>query len=341
MVRKGGLEPPRLSAPPPQDGVSANSTTSALDQAAFYYSKDERTHFSAGRFSSHSCRVNLMSNENSITPIVRFYDDADEASRLSEGWFQLEHVRTQELILRHLPPAPATIVDAGGGSGAYACWLATLGYQVHLLDPVAKHVQQARAASAQQSMHPLASAEVGDARSLPHPDSSADAVLLLGPLYHLVEREDRLACLREAYRVLRPGGLVWGAAISRFASLLDSLSHGFFDDPAFAPILARDLEDGQHRNPTGNPVYFTDAFFHRPGELSRELLAAEFQVMEIVAIEGPGWLARDFDKLWNDPAQRERMLAAVRKVEREPSILGATSHIMAIGRKGIGQKRAQ
>jgi ubiquinone/menaquinone biosynthesis C-methylase UbiE len=232
-----------------------------------------------------------------------------------------------------LPPAPATIADAGGGAGIYACWLAALGYQVHLLDPVAKHVEQARAASAVQPEWPLASVEVGDARHLSHGDTSADAVLLLGPLYHLVEREDRLACLREARRVLRPGGMVWAAGISRFASLFDSLSSGFFDDPAFAPILARDLGDGQHRNATGNPIYFTDAYFHKPGELSREFLAAGFQVVELVAIEGPGWLARDFNRLWNDSVQRERLLEVVRKVEREPSVIGASSHIMAIGRK--------
>ena len=265
--------------------------------------------------------------------IVGYYADSDEASRLGSGWFQLEQERTRELILRHLPPPPLTVVDAGGGAGVYACWLAERGYEVHLLDPVAKHVEQARSASARQPKHSLASAEVGDARKLPQPDNSADAVLLLGPLYHLVEKEDRLACLREVRRVLRPGGLVWGAGISHFASLLDSLTHGFFGDPAFAPIVERDLEDGQHRNPTANPIYFTDAFFHRPGALCREFLAAGFQIVELVAIEGPGWLARDFDRVWNDPAQRERLLATVRKVEREPSILGATSHIMAIGRK--------
>jgi len=274
-----------------------------------------------------------VSDENSIRRIVGFYAEADEASRLRTGWFKLEQARTQELILRHLPPAPATIIDAGGASGVYACWLAARGYRVHLLDPAPKHVEQARAASAQQPDNPLASAEVGDARHLPHADSSADAVLLLGPLYHLVEKEDRLACLREAFRVLRPGSFVWGAGISRFASLFDSLSTGFFSDPVFAPLLARDLEDGQHRNPTDNLLYFTDAFFHRPGELSREFLSAGFQIVEVAAIEGPGWLARDFDRLWNDPVQRERLLAVVRKVEREPSVLGASSHIMAIGRK--------
>lgn len=274
-----------------------------------------------------------MSDNESTGRIAGYYGDAEEASRLRSGWFQLEHARTQELIVRHLPSAPATIIDAGGGAGIYACWLASLGYKVHLIDTVPKHVEQARTASAQQPKFPLASAQVGDARHLPHEDNSADAVLLLGPLYHLVEREDRLACLREARRVLRSGGLVWGAGISRFASVLESLSRGFFDDPAFAPIVERDLEDGQHRNPTANPIYFTDAYFHRPGEMSRELLAAGFQVLEIAAIEGPGWLARDFDRLWNDPSQRERLLATVRKLEREPSILGATSHIMAIGRK--------
>jgi ubiquinone/menaquinone biosynthesis C-methylase UbiE len=274
-----------------------------------------------------------MTQSNSTERIVDYYGGADEASRLSTGWFQLEQARTRELILRRLPPAPATIIDVGGGAGVYACWLASTGYQVHLIDPVPKHVQQARAAAAQQPEYPLASAEVGDARHLPHADDSADAVLLLGPLYHLVEKEDRLACLREARRVLRPGGLLWGAGISHFASLVDSLTHGFFDDLQFASILEQDLDNGQHRNPTPNPLYFTDAYFHRPGELSREFLAAGFRVLEVLAIEGPGWLARDFDRLWNDPPQRERLLAAVRKVEREPSLLGASAHVMAIGQK--------
>lgn len=272
-------------------------------------------------------------SKSSSERIVEFYTEADEASRLAAGWFRLEQARTQELILRYLAPAPGTIIDAGGGSGIYACWLASQGYQVHLIDPVSKHVEGAQAASREQPSHPLASAVVGDARHLPHADHSADAVLLLGPLYHLVEKDDRIACLREAYRVLRPGGLVWGAGISHFASLLDSLIHGFFDEPNFAPILERDLEDGQHRNSTGNPLYFTDAFFHRPGELSREFQAAGFQILEVLPIEGPGWLARDFDRIWSDPTQRDRLLTAVRKMEREPSVLGASSHIMAIGLK--------
>ena len=119
---------------------------------------------------------------------------------------------------------------------------------------------------------------------------------------------------------------MWGAAISRFASLFDSLSSAFFDDPVFAPIRARDLDDGQHRNPTNNPVYFTDTFFHRPEELSQEFRSAGFRAPELLAIEGPGWLARDFDRLWSNPKQRERLLDAVRKVESEWAVLHGFAH---------------
>ena len=272
-------------------------------------------------------------SDNSSDEIVRHYTEADEASRLRTGWFQLEQARTQELILRHLQRAPATVLDVGGGAGAYACWLAPRGYQVHLVDPVLRHVEQAQAASSKQPQHPLASVAIGDARKLEHADQTVDAVLLLGPMYHLTERKDRLTALREAYRVLRSGGVIWAAAISRFASLLDSLSGGFFDHAEFAAILERDLAEGQHRNPTDNLTYFTDAFFHLPDELAAEIKEAGYELLELAAIEGPGWLARDFTRLWNHPTQRERLLASLRRVEHEPTLLGASSHIMAIGRK--------
>jgi ubiquinone/menaquinone biosynthesis C-methylase UbiE len=269
---------------------------------------------------------------NSGDEIVRHYTQADEASRLRTGWFQLEQARTQELILRYLPAAPARVIDVGGAVGAYACWLASLGYEVHLIDPVSRHVEQARAASDAQPRNPLASATLGDARKIEQADQSADAMLMLGPLYHLTERSDRLAALREARRVAKPGAPIFVAAISRFSALLDSLSGGFFDQPEFAAILDRGLAEGQHRNPTGNLLYFTDAVFHRPDELAAELSEAGLELVDVLPIEGPGWLARDFDRPWNNSGQRERLLAALRKVEHEPSLIGASSHLLAIGR---------
>ena len=101
----------------------------------------------------------------------------------------------------------------------------------------------------------------GDARHLDVPSRSADVVLLLGPLYHLVEHSDRLAVLREVHRILTPRGVLFAAAISRFASLIDGLASGFFRDAEFRKIVAEDIASGQHRNPTNHPAYFTTATF--------------------------------------------------------------------------------
>ncbi|MGH3488308.1 MAG: class I SAM-dependent methyltransferase, partial [Actinopolymorphaceae bacterium] len=141
--------------------------------------------------------------------MFRYYADSGEAGRLSSGAGELEQVRTQDLLVRHLPAAPATVLDVGGAAGVHALWLAKRDYEVHLVDPVPGHVEQAQAASIAQPTHPLASATTGDARALRRPDASVDAVLLLGPLYHLTERADRLRALEEVHRVLRPGGVVF------------------------------------------------------------------------------------------------------------------------------------
>ncbi|MYD95348.1 MAG: class I SAM-dependent methyltransferase, partial [Chloroflexi bacterium] len=222
---------------------------------------------------------------------------------------------------------------AGGGPGRYACWLAGLGYEAHLVDPVEKHVEHAREASCAQPKHPLARVTLGDARSLDQADGSADAVLLMGPLYHLTDRDDRLAALREAYRVLKPGGVVIAKAINRFASLLSALSRGHIDDPAFAPILRRDLADGQHRGLPDDFGYFTTSFFHRPEELEAEVREAGFDQPDLYAVQGPGLAASDVDERMSDAVKRARLLDWIRCVEQEPTLLGMSKHFVVVATK--------
>jgi len=256
------------------------------------------------------------------------YASVSEQQRL--GPWNLERVRTWELLDRHLPPPPAVVLDVGGGAGVYALPLAARGYQVHLVDPLALHVEQALRASGEQPDAPLAGAAVGDARRLDHPDASADAALLLGPLYHLTDRADRVRALAEARRVLRPGGVLAAAAISRFASTCDGLLRGYLDEPDFEAIVERDLRDGQHRNPTGRPEWFTTAYFHLPEELGQEVTEAGLRLRRLYAVEGPAWMLPDIQQRLADPSRREPVLAAIRRVETEPSLLGASSHLLAV-----------
>jgi len=265
--------------------------------------------------------------------IAEYYARGLERDRLAGGAGALELARTQVLLERYLPEPPAVVVDVGGGPVRYAVWLAERGYHVHLVDLVPLHVEQARAAASTRPGAMLASAEVGDARALRLADASVDAVLLLGPLYHLRERRERLQVLAEARRVCRPDGVVIAAAISRFASTLDGLHRGYLDDPAFAVVAAGDRRDGRHRNPTGNPAYFTTAYFHRPEDLAAECSAAGLAHEATLAVEGAGWLLADLDARLADQQRRAVLLAALATLEAEPTLLGVSPHLLAVVRR--------
>jgi SAM-dependent methyltransferase len=254
--------------------------------------------------------------------IAAHYLQGVERDRLTT-WGRLEAERTRELLARFL--------DVGGAEGAYALPLAHQGYLVHLIDPLPAHVVTARAASAAQPSSALASAEIGDARAIPRFAASTDAVLMLGPLYHLIDAGDRARALAEAHRVLRTGGVLLAAGISRFASTWEGLRHGFITQPAFEAMVLGDLRDGVHRNPDveGHPEWFTLAFLHTPDGLRDEVRSAGFPDADVYAVEGLG-AGADLDAALDDPIRRRTVLEAIARVEREPSLLGASPHLMAI-----------
>lgn len=258
--------------------------------------------------------------------IAAHYDLGLEQTRVVVGGQpRLEYLRTLELLTRLLPAPPSRVLDVGGGTGVYAVPLAEHGYEVRVVEPIESHVDLVRAHASERPL-PGLSAVLGDARDLDEADNGYDAVLLLGPLYHLTERNDRVRALDEAVRVTRPGGVVIAVGISRFASLIDGLKRRALDDPLFRSIVEHDLVDGQHRNPdvTGRPELFTTAYFHLPSELEAEAITAGLTNTQMFAVEGPSWILESADDLDNQ-------LFAARSVESEPSLMAATSHFMVVG----------
>jgi ubiquinone/menaquinone biosynthesis C-methylase UbiE len=152
-------------------------------------------------------------------------------------------------------------------------------------------------------------------------------------LYHLVERSDRLQALRESRRILKPRGILFAASISRFASLIDGLSRGFFRDAEFRKIVAADLAGGQHNNPTNQIDYFTTAYFHRPEELAAEISDAGFDDVQILSVEGPAWSTAQFRETWNDAVQRQSLMTFLSLIEHEPPLHGASAHLIAVARQ--------
>ena len=261
------------------------------------------------------------------------YGSGVEKNRLlSAGSNSLEFYRTKEIIERFLPKRSTTILDIGGGPGRYAFWLASKGHTVHLVDIVPLHVRQAKEAQ-RRSKSRLASITLGDAQNLDFENKIGNIVLLFGPLYHLVQKSERLKALAEAYRVLRPNGLLFAAAISRFTSALDGSNNGFIQDPAFMKIIKQDLKTGQHRNPRNVPEYFTTSFFHHPTELEQEIRQAGFKSVKVYALTGFAWILHRLEQYWTSTLLRNRLLSILRELELEPSMMGVSDHLLATGRK--------
>jgi SAM-dependent methyltransferase len=258
--------------------------------------------------------------------VLAYYQQGREDGRLSpesgnQADCRLEFWRTQDVLRRVLPAPPARVLDVGGGSGAHAAWLRADGYHVELLDPVPLHVEQARAKGIP--------ARTGDARHLAQEDDSFDAVLLLGPLYHLPERADRVRALAEARRVARPGGVVAAATIGRWAPLHDGLVQGFYFDPAHRARTRDALRTGGQGGDTG---VFTVAYFHRPEEIPGEFADAGLADPVRHGLEGGAWLVGGINARLDDPEQRGVVLDALRAVEREPSLLGVSGHLITVAR---------
>jgi SAM-dependent methyltransferase len=254
--------------------------------------------------------------------LERFYENRyveDDRLRATPHG-RLEFERTRELLRRKLPRAPARVLDIGGGTGVHAQWLAYEGYEVHLVDLLPRHVEIA-------ARLPGVSASVGDARSLQQPADWADAVLLLGPLYHLVAASDRATAVAEARRVACPGGLVAVAAISRYAGLLDFAARGILNERS-EPAVRKTLDTGLHDPRLG----FTTAYLHRPDELAEELRRATLSSIEVFGVEGPSGPALDAHGIERVEEFLPSAIRCARAVERDPALLAASAHFLAFGR---------
>lgn len=269
----------------------------------------------------------MKKSKSLIDPsIAKYYAEGNEKNRLSTH--RLEKDRTLQILRKHLPSPPAVILDVGGAAGVYAFPLADMGYQVHLIDPVALHIKQAQEQAKNTGTH-LASYAVGDARNIEQPSNSADVVLFFGPLYHLIEAADRLKALQEAYRVLKPGGMLFAAGIARFASLMDAMHKGTLYSKI--GVIEQDFATGVHRKISED---ITFAYLHRPEDLRNEMTSSGFKNVSLCSIEGPVWEKQVIEVLQKDEKGWQTLLNLLEKIESEETIIGASAHIMAIGNAG-------
>ena len=269
-----------------------------------------------------------------MTEIYDFYNNGAEIGRLERGLGIVEFHRTKEILSRYIDGGKV-IYDIGGGIGMYAAWLAKKGNEVHLIELAENAVEYAKA-NMMQDCHFIA--ETGNALQINRPDESADVVLLMGPQYHLRDRGERLQSLREAFRVLKKGGLLVAAGISKFSSMTWGLSvygekNNFIDDPVFFNMIKGEMTTGNHIRPKEYPKFIAEAFFTTSEEMKSEIAEAGFAVEKAIAVEGCIWFTPHLQEKWEDEASRERLLDIVRITESEPEMMGMSPHFLVVAKK--------
>jgi SAM-dependent methyltransferase len=266
------------------------------------------------------------SRRSEIDPnLAQFYATGAEAERLTKTPLELE--RNKAILAEQLPPA-GRVLDIGGGTGIYASWLAERGFQVDLVEPIPLHVEQAREAARSGAHFEV---HLGEARNLEFADRTADAVLLMGPLYCLLHPEERIAALREALRVLRPGGVLVAAALGRFTIFLRAIVGNWFLRPgALEDVMATIASGIAITGPVDIPVAL---YMHRPNDLRDEIVSAGFAEVEILASTGQYLGITDIRERLSDTASKAALLEALRIVEKDPGIVGVADSLMAIARR--------
>ena len=242
-----------------------------------------------------------------------------------EGAIEQElHRRAFEELL----PPGARVLDLGGGPGRWTIWLARRGHRVVLADLSQRMLEIAQRELAEAGVEPEAVLEV-DARDLGRFTAGEfDAVLALGPFYHLVAAADRELVAHEVHRVLRSGGLLLATVMTRYSSLLGALLES---GSRRLPDVHRLLDDGVYRN--DEPGRFTEAYLHRPAEVLPFFEANGFETVRAMASQSFLDLvqAQVADLHERDAEAYEALLDIASAAATDPSILGISGHILYAG----------
>ena len=264
-----------------------------------------------------------------ISDIADFYSTDPQRENVRLERHQLEHELTWRYLAQHLP-ASGSVLEVGAATGKYSLELARRGYSVTALDLSAALLEEAEKQIAEEGLETRVRFLIGDARDLSEvAEKDFDAVLMMGPLYHLVEEEDRRAALGQAFHLLRSGGLIVSSFLSRFGILGDLMKNipDWIEDQECARSL---LERG--RRPDDSPRGGFRGYFARVSEIIPLHEGVGFETIALVGVE-PAISADDESFNTLQGKRRALWLDLLHEISQEPTILGASRHLLYIGRR--------
>ncbi len=267
--------------------------------------------------------------------VRNYYDGFDEWGRLDSASGRLEFLRTFSLVKRFWQP-PGHVLDLGGGPGRYTLALAECGFHVsladlspRLLDSARERIRASDLAARVESITQLNPTDLSE-----YGDSSFDAVLALGPFYHLTDPSDRSKATEEIARVLKPGGRVIASFMPRLTGLKGLIFRGGASpDQLSAEAFQEACETGPFRNPSRSG--FQEGWYPQTHELYQLFAATGLDQMAVISIRG---VAHDHEEsLWrihqSDRPLFDTIMEAIEATEAEPAVIELGGHALYVGSK--------
>ena len=271
-----------------------------------------------------------MTDFDRVKDYYRFFDEKNRL--VSSGSGRLEYMMSMSLLKRFLP-GKGTLLDLGGGAGAYSFPLAAEGYQVFLADLSEELIRQAEEQNAETET-PVACHVVNAIDLSLYGDGQFDAVLLMGPLYHLLEASERDRCLSEVSRVLKPGGVVFATFIPYLSGSIGVVDRIFgHPDQVNADNLKEVFRSGRFSNLSA--AGFQEGYYPAPEEIEELFRAHGFDKQMIRSVRGFGWGREDllFRMREKDPALFETVISMLNETAEHKAVVDMCGHAAYVGRK--------
>lgn len=258
--------------------------------------------------------------------IEKFYDEQyDEWSRLKRH--KIEFDITKRYLDEYLTGESLKIFDIGGGPGRYALYLAQKGHKVSLLDLSKQNIEVAKAESAKRGIW-LEAYIHGNALELDDHEEAYDAVLLMGPLYHLVRESDRKKAVEVALGALKAGGILVASFIASYAPILDNLK-GLYPMVSVDGLLTY-LKNGVSNGDSG----FTTAYFTHPQEARALMEEAGLTELAFAGVENI-LSAKEQEVNMLEEAEYQKWLEVCYRLSQDPNLFGASEHYLYVGRNKV------
>lgn len=261
--------------------------------------------------------------------IRQYYDDSAEKEDGRLERHQLEREMTWRYLDKFLPRR-GNILEIGCASGAYTIPLAKRGYNVTAVDFSPSLLDICRRKTQKERLEDKVNCLLSDARDLSAvTGNDYDAALIMGPLYHLILADDRRTAIQQAARRLKTGGLVFSVFISRYGiwnDIIQRLSHYIDLENDVKSILAQG-RDAELAYQKGN----FRGYFARPEEIVPLHEQAGFKTLALAGVESAGIRDEYYNELKGK--QREKWLDLLFTISSQPSVIGASNHILYVGKK--------